>query len=69
MRKIKSFILSLLLIFAPLLSVKPVSANANDFYFKNFTADYYLTKQADGTSEMEVVEEMTAVFPSYNQNH
>jgi len=72
MKKLKSFVLSLLLIFIPIFSIFPninVSANANDFYFKNFTADYYLKKQADGTSEMEVVEEMTAVFPSYNQNH
>lgn len=44
-------------------------SNANSFYFKDFTADYYLTREDDGTSRMIVVEELTAVFPSSNQNH
>lgn len=69
MKRVKLLVLSLVLAFAPFLSINPAFANANDFYFKNFTADYYLKKQADNTSEMEVVEEMTAVFPNYDQNH
>ena len=41
----------------------------NNFYFKDFTADYYLTRDTDGTSRMKVVENLTAVFPESNQNH
>lgn len=41
----------------------------NNFYFKDFTADYYLWRDEAGTSRMLVVEELTAVFPSSNQNH
>lgn len=43
-------------------------ASVNDFYFKNFKADYYLSKDDDGRSTMRVVEEFTAVFPDFNQN-
>ena len=58
------FILSNLIIFPT-----SVFAGANDFYFKDYIADYYLKKRSDNTSEMEVVETVTAVFPNYNQNH
>lgn len=44
-------------------------ASAQDFYFKDFTADYYLTKLEDGTSKLHVKEVLTAVFPDTNQNH
>ena len=42
--------------------------NVNDFYFEDFTADYYLNKNEDGTSSLRVVENLTAVFPTFNQN-
>ncbi len=46
-----------------------ISSSANNFYIKNFTADYYLSRDEDGTSRMRVLEEITAVFPSSDQNH
>ena len=46
----------------------PVYAGVNDFYFSDFTADYYLTKDAEGVSRLKVVENVTAEFPNYNQN-
>lgn len=46
-----------------------VAASSQDFYFTDFTADYYLTKQEDGTSKLHVKEVLTAVFPEYDQNH
>lgn len=46
----------------------PAFAGVNDFYFKDFTGDYYLTKDADGISHLRVVESVTAVFPDFNQN-
>ena len=39
--------------------------NVNDFYFDNFEADYYLSKDESGTSKMHVVEQLTAVFPEH----
>lgn len=46
----------------------PVSANANNFHFSDYTADYYLEATDDG-SRLKVSEQLTAEFPSYNQNH
>ena len=43
-------------------------ASVNDFYFEDFTGDYYLSKAEDGTSRLKVVEKVTAVFPEYKQN-
>ena len=45
-----------------------MAADTSNFYFKSFVGDYYLDKVADGTSKLRVVEEVTAVFPTYNQN-
>ena len=53
------------LIFSPL----TVFAGTQDFRIDSFVADYYLTKEADGTSKMHVVENITAIFPNYDQNH
>lgn len=43
-------------------------AGVNDFYFKDFTGDYYLSRNEDGTSRLKVIESLTAVFPDFNQN-
>ena len=69
MKRVKFFFLSLLLALAPLFSFKNAFANTNDFYFKDITVDYYLSKAKDGSSVMEVVETFDTVFPNYNQNH
>ena len=72
MKKLSHIFLVAVLFAANLLAIFPNSsafADANDFYFKKFNADYYLTKQADDTSEMNVEETLVAVFPDYNQNH
>ena len=50
----------------------PSSASATStqsFYFEDFTADYYLSRDADGTSRMRVEEQLTAIFPDSDQNH
>ena len=59
--------ISLAIIFAGFLG-NNVFADTSNFYFDDFTADYYLTKDADGVSRMRVVENLTAVFPNFNQN-
>ncbi len=51
-----------------LFSNNAFAKNVNDFYFDDFTADYYLIKNDDGTSSLHVVENLTAVFPTYKQN-
>ena len=61
----------LCIVFATLVIAPTTSAFAStqDFYFSDFTADYYLTKQEDGTSNLHVKEVLTAVFPEIDQNH
>ena len=62
--------LFLSVVFALILTpINNVSASTQDFYFEDFTADYYLTKLEDGTSNLHVKEVLTAVFPYTNQNH
>ena len=53
---------------ALVLNTANVFAGTGDFYFEDFTADYYLSKDEEGISHLKVVENLTAVFPDYNQN-
>ncbi len=46
-----------------------VANSADNFYFRDFTADYYLSRDHDGVSHLKVVEQFTAIFPNYSQNH
>ena len=49
--------------------VAPVNAaSVNDFYFSDFTGDYYLYSDDEGVSHLKVTESVTAEFPDYNQN-
>ena len=41
----------------------------NDFTFKNFHADYELTKDAEGYSKLDVTETLVANFTHENTNH
>ncbi len=52
----------------PLFLMLPASADVNDFYFSDFTGDYYLDKDEEGVSKLKVVERVTAVFPDFKQN-
>lgn len=66
--KIKYLFLSLLaiIIFSPTFRV---FADTQDFYFSDFSADYYLSKNDDSTSVLHVKEVLTVVFPDFDQNH
>ncbi|MDO4612403.1 MAG: DUF2207 domain-containing protein, partial [Candidatus Saccharibacteria bacterium] len=44
------------------------AADVDNFYFESFEADYYLSREYDETSRLEVVETLVAVFPNYEQN-
>ena len=48
--------------------VSPTMADVNNFYFSDFTGDYYLSKDEEGISHLRVIESVTAEFPDYNQN-
>ena len=63
----KKWVLGLIIGALSLIGI-PVHADVHNFYFSDFTGDYYLTKDAEGVSHLKVVENMTAVFPDYNQN-
>lgn len=43
-------------------------AGVNDFTFKDFEGNYYLSRDSDGRSSLKVVEVFTAEFPRFNQN-
>ena len=66
MKRVLLFVLSLI-IGSGLIRL-PVNASVNDFYFSDFTGDYYLSQDAEGISHLKVVESVTAVFPNFNQN-
>lgn len=68
--RVKRLILSLIVVLIGTLApVANVGASTQDFYFEDFTADYYLTKDESGVSNLHVKEVLTAVFPETNQNH
>ncbi len=50
------------------LPAMPAHADTSDFTFDSFDADYTLTRDADGTSRLEVVETIVARFPDFDQN-
>lgn len=48
------------------------AANAQDtqnFVIKSFEADYFLNRNAEKTSVLNVIEQITAEFPDFDQNH
>ena len=50
------------------LSGGTTNASTQDFYFSDFTADYYLSMDDEGISHLKVIEKLTAEFPEFNQN-
>ncbi|MBQ2643859.1 DUF2207 domain-containing protein [Candidatus Saccharibacteria bacterium] len=66
--RLKHFLWGMVIVLA-LVPINNVFASAQDFYFEDFIADYYLTKLEDGTSNLHVKEVLTAVFPETSQNH
>lgn len=50
------------------LASQAAHAGVNDFTFKEFEGNYYLSRDEQGRSVMKVVEVFTAEFPEFNQN-
>lgn len=72
----KKFLFGLLLLSALFVRVSSVAASdsfvfksVNNFTISDFTADYYLDKDSSGRSTLKTVENITAEFPQYDQNH
>ena len=63
----KKYLITMFILLITMISA-PVYASTDDFYFSDFTADYYLSKDAEGVSHLKVVEQLTAEFPNYKQN-
>ena len=50
----------------------PLSVHAQstqDFTINDFTADYFLDRAANGTAMLHTLEQITAQFPNFDQNH
>lgn len=45
-----------------------LKSDVSDFTFDSFDADYTLSREADGTSTLDVVETIVARFPDFDQN-
>lgn len=65
-----SFLLSLIIIGPNVVNASDDSdSSVNNFIISDFQADYYLDKDIDGRSTLKTVEQITAEFPAYDQNH
>ena len=62
------FVMAMTMFMMTAMLSKDTSAGVNDFYFSDFTADYYLTKDEIGVSHLKVIESVTAEFPDFEQN-
>jgi len=66
----KRFIFGLMIVALLLATqINFVHATVNDFVIKDFQADYYLDKDNSGHSTLNTVENITAEFPEFDQNH
>jgi uncharacterized membrane protein len=54
---------------AAIIGSNTASADANNFTFSSFEADYYVNKDSEGRSTMTVKEQLVAEFPNFDQNH
>jgi uncharacterized membrane protein YgcG len=50
------------------LTAAPATAGVDDFEFASMTVQYSLSRDADGTARLHVVETLVALFPEYDQN-
>jgi len=44
-------------------------ADTQNFHFESFDADYYLSRDSDQVSVLDVKERLVAIFPDFDQNH
>ena len=68
MRKVKLSCSLFIMFIAALVPGRVFAADVDNFYFEDFTGDYYLSRDEERLSRLKVVESFTAVFPDYKQN-
>ena len=68
-RALKFLLISFIILSIGLFVPNKTHASTQDFYFEDFTADYYLSAAEDDTPKLHVKETLTAIFPQSNQNH
>ena len=64
----KRLVIVLIVLLSSLSATSVWAKDVGNFYFSDFTADYYLSKDEEGISHLKVVENLTAEFPEFNQN-
>ena len=65
---VKKILLFSTVLMTSLLVAPLAAADVNNFYFSNFTADYYLEKDDQHGSRLRVDERLIAEFPDFDQN-
>lgn len=68
MKKILTLLTIITISAVNLFSTNVNAANANDFHFTDFKAEYYLSRDSDNRAKMKVRETLVAIFPETNQN-
>ena len=63
------FILLASALLTAFITAPKTSAGVQDFSFDSFSADYYLTRDAQKTPLLKVDEVLVARFPDFDQNH
>lgn len=58
-----------ILIFSFSFAQNSAAVNTNNFRISSYNISYELSRSSDNRSVLKTVEDVTAVFPSYNQNH
>lgn len=72
MWKMRKFGIAVGVLLAALLCLSPAVVHAQDtqnFTIQSFSADYYLSRDAQHISKMSVAEKIVAQFPDFDQNH
>ena len=68
MKRLILLFAGLVIVAGVLLMPQAASASLNDFTFREFEGNYYLSRDTDGRAVMRVVESFTAEFPDYDRN-
>jgi uncharacterized membrane protein YgcG len=67
-RRIAAVGAAVLLAAGAVLAASPASAGVDDFEFESMSVQYSLSRDADGTARLHVVETLVALFPEFDQN-
>jgi uncharacterized membrane protein YgcG len=69
MKKTRLFSIVAIALVLFVLPLHVAAQNPQDFEFESFSGDYYLDRNLENASTLNVEETLVAVFPNYDQNH